>query len=152
MSEIPGRHAEQFNLRLPDGMRERLKEAAGANKRSMNAEIISRLQDSFDPIAGASVSDVGKAAARASSVALRATLWHVYSMLLEISEIPGSDIGGTLRRMRDGIRKDLATELDGSDALLDTITEIGRTVGDKDGVARDITEAILCSMKSGAKA
>lgn len=37
-------------LRLPDGMRDRIAEAAKANGRSMNAEIISRLETSFaDP-------------------------------------------------------------------------------------------------------
>ncbi len=36
-------------LRLPDGMRERVREAAEQNKRSMNAEIIARLEASFSP-------------------------------------------------------------------------------------------------------
>lgn len=49
MSEQPGRHSDQFNLRLPDGMRDRLKAEADANKRSMNAEIVARLQGSLDP-------------------------------------------------------------------------------------------------------
>lgn len=34
---------EQFPLRLPDGMRGRIKEAAEQNLRSMNAEIIYQL-------------------------------------------------------------------------------------------------------------
>lgn len=45
---IPSRGSEQFNLRLPDGMRDRLREAAEANGRSMNAEIIARLGLSFE--------------------------------------------------------------------------------------------------------
>lgn len=36
-------------LRLPDGMRDRLKAAAADNNRSMNAEIIARLEASFVP-------------------------------------------------------------------------------------------------------
>ena len=34
-------------LRFPDGMRERLKNEAAANNRSMNAEIVARLEQSF---------------------------------------------------------------------------------------------------------
>lgn len=41
------REDPQMKLRLPPEMRDQLKEAAEANKRSMNAEIVSRLQDSF---------------------------------------------------------------------------------------------------------
>ena len=44
----PGRGADQFPLRFPDGMRERLKGEAARNGRSMNAEIISRLESTFD--------------------------------------------------------------------------------------------------------
>lgn len=40
----PSRTADQFVLRLPDGMRDTIAEAAKANNRSMNAEIIARLQ------------------------------------------------------------------------------------------------------------
>jgi len=38
------RGSDQVKLRLPDGMRDELKEAAKANGRSMNAEIIARLE------------------------------------------------------------------------------------------------------------
>lgn len=44
----PSRTAEQFVVRLPDGMRDRIAEEAKKNNRSMNAEIVARLQDSFD--------------------------------------------------------------------------------------------------------
>lgn len=44
----PSRTAEQFVVRFPDGMRDRIAEAAKNNKRSMNAEIVARLQQSFD--------------------------------------------------------------------------------------------------------
>lgn len=43
----PSRTAEQFVVRFPDGMRDRIKEAADANNRSMNAEIIRMIQDYF---------------------------------------------------------------------------------------------------------
>ena len=43
----PSRTAEQFVIRFPDGMRERIAELAKENGRSMNAEIIARLEKSF---------------------------------------------------------------------------------------------------------
>lgn len=41
------RTADKFVVRLPDGFREKVAEAARANHRSMNSEIISRLQNSM---------------------------------------------------------------------------------------------------------
>lgn len=45
--EFPSDKADKFVVRFPDGMREKIRAAAEANNRSMNAEIIARLQDSF---------------------------------------------------------------------------------------------------------
>ncbi|CAH1652116.1 Arc-like DNA binding domain-containing protein [Hyphomicrobiales bacterium] len=47
--ETPSRDLDKVIVRLPDGMREQLKEAAKFAKRSMNAEIVARLADSFEP-------------------------------------------------------------------------------------------------------
>lgn len=44
----PSRTADKFVLRLPDGMRERVAEAARGSHRSMNSEIISRLEVSLE--------------------------------------------------------------------------------------------------------
>ena len=38
----------RYNLSFPPGLRDRIKEAAKANNRSMNAEIVTRLQKSFE--------------------------------------------------------------------------------------------------------
>lgn len=38
---------DKFMLRLPDGMRDRIKAAADANNRSMNAEIVATLEDKY---------------------------------------------------------------------------------------------------------
>lgn len=43
----PSEEADRFIVRLPDGMRERLKAEALENKRSMNAEIVDRLEQTF---------------------------------------------------------------------------------------------------------
>lgn len=44
----PSRTADQFVVRFPDGMRDRIAEAARQNNRSMNAEIVSRLLSTFE--------------------------------------------------------------------------------------------------------
>lgn len=40
---------DKFMLRLPDGMRDRIKAAAEANSRSMNAEIVATLDEKYSP-------------------------------------------------------------------------------------------------------
>jgi hypothetical protein len=42
------RTADKFVVRLPDGMRERVAEVARRNHRSMNSEIIARLDESLE--------------------------------------------------------------------------------------------------------
>lgn len=44
----PGRGSDQFPLRFPDGMRERIKQRADQNSRSMNAEMIDMLSNALD--------------------------------------------------------------------------------------------------------
>ncbi|MGF0539268.1 Arc family DNA-binding protein [Agrobacterium sp. ES01] len=43
-----GRGSDQFPLRLPEGMRDHIKLAADQAGRSMNAEIVARLEATFD--------------------------------------------------------------------------------------------------------
>ena len=43
------RDSDKFMLRLPDGMRNRIAKAAEGSSRSMNGEIVARLQESFEP-------------------------------------------------------------------------------------------------------
>lgn len=46
-----GRGSDQFNLRMPDGLRERIREKADENRRSMNSEIVKILENAiFDPL------------------------------------------------------------------------------------------------------
>lgn len=51
----PSREADKYIVRLPDGMRDRIRERAAANRRSMNAEIVHYLdcalgaQEAKDP-------------------------------------------------------------------------------------------------------
>lgn len=47
----PSKQLDQFVVRLPDGMRDRIKAAAEANNRSMNAEIVATLERAYpDPL------------------------------------------------------------------------------------------------------
>ncbi|EIL98231.1 Arc family DNA-binding protein [Rhodanobacter sp. 115] len=47
-TKFPSDQQDKFMLRLPDGMREQIAGAAKANNRSMNAEIVARLQDGLN--------------------------------------------------------------------------------------------------------
>lgn len=47
MSKAPSRSQDQFIVRLPEGMRDRIKAAAEANNRSMNAEIVATLEEKY---------------------------------------------------------------------------------------------------------
>lgn len=47
MTDSGTRKTEQFIVRLPDGMRDRIKRAAEANNRSMNAEIVATLEEKY---------------------------------------------------------------------------------------------------------
>lgn len=55
MNATNSRTADKFVVRLPDGMRERVAQVARDNHRSMNSEIIERLEQSLlnDPRIGA---------------------------------------------------------------------------------------------------
>lgn len=57
-TDAPSDRAPKFIIRLPEGMRDRIAGAAKANGRSMNAEIVQRLEDSFARQAVDAVADV----------------------------------------------------------------------------------------------
>lgn len=50
MAEKPTRDQNKYVIRMPEGMRDKIREAAEANNRSMNAEIVSRLESSFQSV------------------------------------------------------------------------------------------------------
>ncbi|MGH2342560.1 Arc family DNA-binding protein [Segnochrobactraceae bacterium EtOH-i3] len=57
--KFPSQLAERFQVRMPDGLRDRIRDAAEHNGRSMNAEIVARLEESFTR--GLMMSDEGVA-------------------------------------------------------------------------------------------
>jgi hypothetical protein len=46
--DSPSRHQDQFLVRFPDGLRDRIRDAAKESGRSMNAEIVHRLEKTFE--------------------------------------------------------------------------------------------------------
>jgi len=50
MAENIGRESDKFMLRLPEGMRDRIKASADNNNRSMNAEIVSALEEKYPAV------------------------------------------------------------------------------------------------------
>lgn len=46
--DTESRHADKYIIRFPEGMRDRIAAAAKANGRSMNSELIARLEASFE--------------------------------------------------------------------------------------------------------
>lgn len=47
MSEQSSQNQDKFIVRLPDGLRDRLRLAAEANHRSMNAEVVALLEENY---------------------------------------------------------------------------------------------------------
>jgi hypothetical protein len=56
-SNFPSRALDKFVVRLPAGMRDQLAEAAQKNNRTMNAEIVSRLEASLQRVENEEVPD-----------------------------------------------------------------------------------------------
>ena len=97
---IVGRGAEQFTVRFPDGLRDRIKAAADANNRSMNAEIIATLGVKY-PV----VEEIVEAAMRLPRHEMDRFLDAFVQKLLDSGEFAEKDIedgllpGVTLRRV-----------------------------------------------------
>lgn len=81
-------------LRLPDGMRERIAEAAEKNNRSMNAEFIARLEASFaapPPSQGAPICHVD------SNGGMLIGRWQVHVPLADIKAIASKGLDAGFR-------------------------------------------------------
>jgi len=59
MSDRPPQTKDKFIVRLPDGLRDRVKSAAKSNGRSMNSEIIAILEEKFPTPFADEVKDPG---------------------------------------------------------------------------------------------
>lgn len=83
------RNSDKFVLRMPDGMRDTIAELAKQSGRSMNAEIVYRLQQSIEqevtdenPVDGV----------------------HVMEFKIANQRLSGSDISEALRKIEDGLK------------------------------------------------
>lgn len=55
---VASRGSAQFNLRLPDELRDRIQTEAARNGRSMNTEIVARLMESLEEGASGRIKDL----------------------------------------------------------------------------------------------
>lgn len=97
--EFPSRLLEKVVLRLPDGMRDRLKAAAEANKRSMNAEIVARLDRSLDEDRQLPKVEMDMFYGMASAVAEQ-TVTHMLHVWLNAAEEEGGTNHDPVRALR----------------------------------------------------
>jgi transcriptional regulator with XRE-family HTH domain len=74
--KYPSEEADRFMVRMPPGMRDRIAEEADANGRSMNAEIVLRLQESY-----------GRSDVREELREIRELLYLVVSAIPEIKRL-----------------------------------------------------------------
>jgi hypothetical protein len=95
MSPEPPVHSlEKFVLRLPEGMRDKIGVAARANKRTMNAEIVQRLEASFSSI-GEPVLVINKNTAKADIIfELRDSMQSLQAEVAELRASLMNLIGG----------------------------------------------------------
>lgn len=113
----PSDTADKFMLRMPDGMRDRLKDEAAKNKRSLNAEIVSRLDDSFEvskalPMVGGALDSLEDSIKQNREMVdvSRAVLSEVKGLraviryLAESEDQPDAELKSLLRTMVKGTR------------------------------------------------
>ena len=101
-----------FALRMPAELRGQIEEAASSNKRSLNAEVVARLQDSFETSA---------------TVAGRATVLELKSLMTEVSLI--SALLSMVQQQpqsqeRDGLLKQLVERVDAMGDIPKLFTEL----------------------------
>lgn len=92
----PSETQDRFMVRLPDGMRDKIKAAAQASKRNMNGEIIARLEATFEaerqgnPSGAAGVSPSGVLGAPAEigfEARVKALEVTVMALIANVSEL-----------------------------------------------------------------
>lgn len=92
ISKFPSRSLDKFVLRLPDGMRESIGELARINQRTMNAEIVSRLEQSLGLSKGA---DAATSAHFAPGTPAEDILLELHQMVGKLS----TQVEGVSKRM-----------------------------------------------------
>lgn len=104
---FPSERQERFIVRLPDGMRDRIRSAAEANGRSMNAEIVATLLEKYPPEADPDLEALIEKAMKVAPGELERILKGIVDRQLASGEITEQDIedglvpGFSLRRPSD---------------------------------------------------
>ncbi|MBM7328708.1 Arc family DNA-binding protein [Agrobacterium sp. S2] len=104
--ETASRSLDKIIVRLPDGMRDRLKEAADQNNRSVNAEVVARLEHSFSGIEEELSQAVLKTTvnAKAQKDALHEVIGMLSGIIMELGgnhpEIP-KILANSIRSLKD---------------------------------------------------
>ncbi|OXS89933.1 hypothetical protein B7H01_19870 [Pandoraea apista] len=100
MTKAPSRTADQFVVRFPDGMRDRIASAAKDSGRSMNAEIVARLEKSFqrdtDELSPIAQEKLDRLAAQNEE--LRNRLDEVFAQVIKTLRIDANAVGENGRR------------------------------------------------------
>jgi hypothetical protein len=131
---------DKYIVRLPDGMRERIAEEAKANNRSMNAEIVARLDDSFSGVeqrremSSALKAFVAASENRETLIAVQRQLLqrvgNIVVLALDLDQNSKSAMTQTMRditrRFGDAIRRD---DLAGAMEPMIELIEIGKRLG-----------------------
>lgn len=83
--DSPSRRQDQFVIRMPDGLRERIAESARVQGRSMNAEIVQTLEMTYPPTPPSEeIMPILEGVLRLSKAGAMRSEWnHLYSLLHE---------------------------------------------------------------------
>jgi hypothetical protein len=136
-TKYPSHTLDKFQLRLPEGMREKIKEAAKESGRSMNAEIVHRLEESFTKSPEPDVLLSAEEALKAAIQSRKEVAVNVRSYVLE--EIHDSIISGKEEALLDFERYfniddyDQVIYKEVVQPVIDELQEAGYLVHDFDG-------------------
>lgn len=87
----PSQEQDRFIVRMPDGMRDRIAKAAEENGRSMNSEIVYRLEQSFLSSEAHGAIDEDPALQKIAQDAARAAVTLMLRRLLDAEDVAGID-------------------------------------------------------------
>lgn len=120
----PSSLADQFLVRLPEGMKQEVVASAFANRRSMNAEFVYRIRQSFQPAAPeAGLPEEAKAAIQKEMAARGGTFHEALMRLLTAGE-QRSGMVLNLTVHKGMTVQDLSTALQGLAEALPAGTEV----------------------------
>lgn len=115
-----GRNSDQFNLRLPEGMRDKIAIVAQESGRSMNAEIVQRLKSSLP-----------NGDNQTCTVEFERTLWREIFQQSELAETtPERLIAGIVEDTLRGMTPDHSYPLQASEGILRTSSDLSGEVTD----------------------